>query len=200
MKKLLVALLIAFASLAPSATHPLMKSVFPLYILATNPNGAKVWWNLCTVESINPDQHLFLGAAHCVLAGDTDQLGGQTYVGSNHYPVNVLRADREKDLALLWSEQPAVGLVLRTRPIGWKEEVQLPSFQLGWSMFMLTTGRVTNPDGTIEGDTKAFLWHSIYGCGGSSGGPILDKNGALVSVEQVGVRNFEPCSPPMNTR
>lgn len=194
MKRFLVALLLAVASLIPlHAAQPYERSVFPLYFIAELESGAKVWWNSCTTWAINPAQHLLLTAAHCV-ANEDGTLGPQQFVGFDHKPAKVLRADIARDIALLWAELPTEGITLRTRPIHFKDNLEIPSYQLGWSLLMLTTGRVTNPDGRILGDTKSYLWHSVYGCGGSSGAPILDKNGAAVSLEQVGARNFEPCS------
>ena len=195
MKRLVVATLLAFALLVVplrGATHPLQNSVFPLAMQVNGDDG--IWANICTVSSINPAHNLFMTAAHCVL-DKAGHVRANLVVGEELNQAVVQRADPTKDIAILWANQPAVAVgKLRTKPLQFKDELQIPSFQLGWWVFMLTTGRVTNPDAIIKGDTKAYMWHDVYGCGGSSGSPILDKDGNLVSIEQVGARAFEPCS------
>lgn len=195
MKRLLLSfLLAALGAVSLVATdHPLKKSVFPLASFIEAEDGTSQWFNICTTELINSKQHLFITAAHCVVEAD----GGNSknlFVGEEHYPAVVQRADVNRDIALIYAEQPGVALKLRTRPLQFGEGLQIPSFQLGWWVFMLTRGQVTNPDERIRGDYKAYMWHNVYGCGGSSGSPVLDKDGKMVGVEQVGARQFEPCS------
>lgn len=191
----LVLLLLLATAGVQTRTHVtlLERSVFPMGLATTTDNGEGFLANICTVFSINPSRHLFMSAGHCVVDDEGAVRTEGLYVGD--YDVDsVILFDKEHDLAILASQQPAVALRLRGYDLQYEETLRIPSFQLGLFTFMIARGYVNNPGAQPSGFEKAYMLHSVYGCGGSSGAPVLDQYGYLVGVEQVGFRAIEPCS------
>jgi len=181
-------LIVAIALLSLAASHPFQRSVFPLVASVYDHNyGLDVWENICTAFSIDPTNGWFMTAAHCVV-------GGPRFIGERRYMVVLQEMDEVNDIAVVWSNQPAVGLRLREKPLQFEEEVRIPSYQLGMWTFMLTKGQVINPGTTNSLWTKSYMLHSAPSCQGASGAPIVDRRGKVVGVEQVGVMRIEPCS------
>ncbi len=171
--------------------HPLERSVFPMAVPGQGEHGEVLLANICTFFSINAKKHYFMGAAHCV-NGEHGEGWPAMFVGD--YNATLLLKDVVRDIAILLSDQPATALRLRNAPLQYEEALKQPSFQLGLFTFMVFKGYVVNPWAQPSGWEKPYMLHSIYGCGGSSGGPVLDEWDRVVGVEQVGMRNFEPCS------
>ena len=142
--------------------------------------------NICTVSHINREQHLWLTAAHCVK--DIGEEG--RYI--NGLPVEVVEADELRDLAVLKLPGYTGGreLPLQQQTPRWGQDIVVVGHPFGYHDVFITRGYIANPLVMLNGPYMVF---DVAGAPGNSGSPVLNLQGELVSVLQIGWgRSFSP--------
>ena len=144
------------------------------------------YMNVCTTGSINREKHYWLTAAHCV----TDiGLEGRFIEG---IPVKTVHIDVDRDLAVI--EVPglvAKELPMQMSPPRWTEDIFLAGHPFGYPDLFLTRGYIANP--LVRVGDKYYIAFDIAGAPGNSGSPVLNLQGEIVSVLQIGWgRSFAP--------
>lgn len=123
------------------------------------------------------DHNLILTAAHCV----------GTEMTASGVPVKLIKADEYYDLALLkTSLESDTWLEFRDEETKKDEVLTAIGHAYGWkplSIFKVTVMLVNySPEGD---DAPCIIVRGTY-IGGMSGGPVIDKNGKVVSIVQKG--------------
>lgn len=136
---------------------------------------------MCTAGRVGQD--LYLTAYHCVDDKAHDYL-------INHHTADLLAKDEKNDLALL----KAVGhtgpsIPLAEKGVSWGDEVQTAGRPLGGPLHFFR-GHVARPSFTYEG--QEYVIFDMPVAGGQSGSPIVNGEGKLVSVMQIGIAGLEP--------
>lgn len=180
-----------------AANQKVSKSVWPMTF-----NGR----NGCTVTSINEKAHYWLTAAHCVdTSDDTDQDGN---------PVKVVREikgdaisnvvfDKAHDVAIVRTKTesaPAVKMADHAPSVphpGSDEArslVYVVGYPFGFPFQVSVRGYAAALKGVLdEDDPQEYALFNLTGAPGNSGSAILNGNGEVVSVLQVGWgRSFGP--------
>ena len=148
----------------------------------------------CSSSSINETKHYWLTAAHCVWHGG--------YV--NGEPIAVIMRDVVDDLAVFStrsSHAPALGLSYTAPRVG--DETMVVGFPYGNLDPLVTFGRVSQVNGRLCQESeeeqpylcepRRYLVTDATGAPGSSGSPILNKDGRMISIVTVGYgRTFGP--------
>lgn len=203
MKRLLattLALVLFF--LPPVQADPsLLESVRPLQIqveavTVTRQQGSVVMLverlaaNICTVSSINEKQRYWLTAAHCV-----EDMELVYYVAGEK--ATVVMRDVLNDLAILQTPtQTAPALDLAKKGPEVEDRVTVAGYPFGYPDPFLTLGTVANPSTKFTdepGFDRPFMLFQVAGAPGSSGSPVVNRKGDLVSVIQIGWgRGFSP--------
>lgn len=191
MKHLLLALLLALtvgcAKVAPSVevlAPAFLTSIKPVQYLA---NDGQALANGCSAFSIHRENHTWMTAAHCV--DDVMFIAGQ--------PATL--AEAKDDVAVLQVDgYTAAGELYRAlnRP-NFGTEVMIAGHPFGYDDVFITYGRIANPFGFLNGEGKPYMLLDVAAAPGNSGSAVLNKDGDVVSVLQVGwgPRNaFSPVS------
>ena len=182
MNRALLTICTAILLLLPTGTiaeriPPVMQSVAPVQHLAED--GLQIH---CTASSV--EDRIWLTAAHCI---DTEE---QLFVGGKvAFPY---AWDERLDVALLivpYNSKPPLRMPTKQPVVG--QRVFMVGFPIGLGP-TLTIGNIANNGIEVPDRGKKQLF-SISGCGGNSGSPVVDKDGKLISVLQIGFGY--PCSP-----
>lgn len=196
MKRLLataLALVLLFIPTA-QAKPSLLESVRPLQIQVeevtiTRNAGMvvktieKLVANICTVSNINEKQRYWLTAAHCV--DDRDLV----YWVAGERAIVVMR-DVLNDLAILQTPtQTAKALDLAGKGPKVEDHVAVAGYPFGYPDPFITLGTVANTSTqfTDEGEfARPFAIFEVSIAPGSSGSPVVNRKGDLISVVQIG--------------
>jgi hypothetical protein len=159
--------------------------------------GAVVRHGLCSGIAVAKQR--VLTAAHCV--------DGHSSIMVDGFPVaEILRTSAYYDLA--WLNVPMMSkapLVLRDDPVVRFEELTAIGYGYGWSRLSVRP-QLAFLIGISIDDGEATLTHApgivMQGgfAGGMSGGPIVDRDGHLVSIVQMGVENVGIGATVLNIR
>lgn len=180
MKRVLVAVCLAFVALVqlPVIEASDWSRVAKMLYAATAPIACSAHQQVtCTAFSINRDQGLYLTAKHCTdpydeAGEDVPQLDGK--------PLQVVYSNDALDLAIVRSTVKRPALRYRTQPLEIGNEVASLGYGAGFKVPMLRTAVVSL---FVADDAKAewiLLDNALIG--GMSGGPIVDRAGRVVGV------------------
>jgi S1-C subfamily serine protease len=153
--------------------------------VVTDDAGIESLQTVCTASSIDEQRGMFLTANHCV---------NSKQVRVNWQIAWVVKADVKLDLAVLQSPgvrlpalKPYTGIILAGMDIA--------SFghAYGWELPLFRGGHVSHPYMLVPEVTAAypyldgrFLVMDYALIGGMSGGPVVNPDGLLVSINQMG--------------
>lgn len=146
--------------------------------------------HICTAVSIDAQQHLWLTAAHCMedkIDPETGELHVyRRYIGGDM--VDIVKVGIS-DLAVIHTARafaPTVHVATITPSYG--DPVSVPSYPQGWNQPILSKGYVLSPtqDLKIDETTNKHLLIDATAAHGSSGAPILNDAGEIISVLQTG--------------
>lgn len=155
--------------------------------------GESVVSNHCSTTAINKKKGYGLTAAHCVTyPGANPYDDWHTWVEPNDFQINgtpatVITVDIGKDLAILrakWYEGVKQIKVSRTVPT-YLDKVMVAGYPFGWSDVAITTGYVSAPSVDLRRYSPFMILH-VPIAPGSSGSSILNEDGEIISVVQVG--------------
>ncbi len=141
----------------------------------TNEDGVE---GKCSAFSIDERRNLFLTAGHCI--GTDLKLDG--------FQAAVVYTSKAHDLAVL----VCFGVNMRaltpsTQTMQRGTPVATFGYGYGWIKIMLRSGEVAIPDIQInELGGERFLIANFTLVGGMSGGPMVDTDGRVVSINQLG--------------
>ncbi|MGE3341517.1 MAG: trypsin-like peptidase domain-containing protein [Candidatus Altimarinota bacterium] len=173
MKKVLISLIsiLAFtaASWGPIADR-VSKSILPV----EGANGG------CTGFVINSDQKYVLTAAHCDMSP-----ASPTYV--DKLPAKIEFKDTKTDLMVLFAEKldrPALKIATSNPDIA--EEVASHGFGFSLNKPLFRLAHISAEDVRIPGTENDFLVTDANFISGQSGGPVVDANGEVVMIVQLG--------------
>lgn len=148
--------------------------------------GEGEFLNICTASSINREEHYWLTAAHCVsgIGPEGRYVGGQ--------PIEVVELKVKEDLAVF----RVLGLTARelrmqrSNPF-FGQEVIVAGHPFGYPDIFVTRGYIANPKVLIDG--THYMIYDAAGAPGNSGSPVMNLNGEILSVLQIGwSRSFSP--------
>lgn len=212
MNRFLLSLSLALALIGCGANvTPKVDASRPAFLNAVKPiqyinPETGIWRNGCTASSINRTEHLWLTAAHCVA-------GEMRIAGS---PALLVEGYADADVAvLIVPDYTAPGeLYRRQTRINFGTDIMIAGHPLGYEDIFLTHGKVANPLALLGEEESRYKINTVLpwlsdkaglkfngfmildcaGAPGNSGSPVMDKDGYVVSVVQVGwVRgNFSP--------
>lgn len=177
---LLAAILAAVVAANPYLNVP-VNSIQPLQVAVVDGPDATI----CTAFSINEKTRMWGTAAHCVLQQDDEgQIHArQTRMGGK--PTVLMFANAALDVAVIQAEVSAPAIPLAKRPaVG--DVVRVYGYLWGSYSPTIFKGEISNLNAD-SGDGRYMLFDMSVG-GGHSGSPILDINGAVVSVMQISAR------------
>ncbi len=181
MKPILI-LIAAVAGLAllvtpvPALTPP-FESVAPMQEIRQAEGEKPRLANVCSATSINTKQHLWLTAKHCL-----DDSDGSYILGDLIEPV---MKDETNDLAIVKTLRvtaPAVKLASVAPKLN--DAAFTISYPLGFPVPLYFTGIVSNEN--FEWKGKSYVVFQFPVAPGSSGSPIFNANGELISITQRG--------------
>lgn len=164
------------ATLAPSLAR--MTMLRPAINVFTGDEGMVE--SACTAFSINAPKNLFMTAAHCL---------GQDMKLDGHPVAGVFISERD-DLMILQCygiNAPSLRPSHKTMRKG--TDIAAFGFGYGWTKAMFRHGEVAIPDMLINELHAHFLVTNFTIVGGMSGGPMVDDDGRVVSINQMG--NYE---------
>ena len=185
--------------------HPsLLDSVRPLSQIVSTDHTTRIqaYRNICTVSSINAALRLWLAVAHCAIDeiihtdGSTTvaPITGLTIMGHLAF---VVKIDTEIDLAILFV--PGLSLpALRLASKGpfWEDEIRAVGYPFGYPDVTITAGTVSNPNSTLDSNPRfapSYMLVTALVAPGSSGSPVVNSRGEIVSVLQIGWgRGYSP--------
>jgi S1-C subfamily serine protease len=189
MKRLLYALpltlvLLAAPAFAPAAPPDPSPSVKAVAAVVFDPLvGEPYLANICTAASINSRDHYWLTASHCISAeGETTR---QLYIQGE--PAQLVKRDTSGDLAILRTPSGAPALALSQTGVQTGDDVRMPGFPGGSTYLITLFGKVAAPQIFIAEIPSYHMIISGPVAPGSSGGPILNIAGEIVSVAQRGM-------------
>jgi len=139
--------------------------------------------NICTVTSINEKQHGWLTAAHCVADDAPRYIMGEK--------VRVVLRDPANDIAFLQTTRvsaPAVPLAKEAPAV--KDAVCVVGYPLGFTFQVTTMGTVAALSAPLDPKELPYTLFNVTGARGNSGSLILNANGEIVSVLQIGFSQF----------
>lgn len=146
---------------------------------------------ICTAFSINEQQKFWGTAAHCVLMEQEEEEQSQpaktrdTFIGGK--PTVLLFVDPMLDIAVLRAEVDAPTIPFGKRPaVG--DVVRVYGYMWGAFSPTIFKGEIANLNVTARNSSYMILDMRVGG--GHSGSPILDINGQVISVMQVGAGGF----------
>jgi S1-C subfamily serine protease len=138
---------------------------------------------ICTVFSINEQDHLWATAAHCVTEDDDEGkiAMSQTLLGG--FPTQVVYFDAKLDIAVIHAAISAPAIPRGTPPSR-GDSVRVYGYMWGvYDAFSFS--------GTIATlNARHYMIFDMRVGGGHSGSPILNDAGAVVSIMQVSEMGF----------
>lgn len=185
-----------------------LSSVMPVQYLIEGGQGLR---NGCTAFSINRAEHLWMTAAHCGIS-DT----GDMYV--NGSPAEFVEGYADTDVMVIRvPDYTAAGeLYRRQTRINFGTEIIIAGHPFGYGDVFVTRGTIANPKAMLDAEASAwkrillslglpklsqvgefdgFMLFNVAAAPGNSGSPVMDKDGNVVSVLQIGwSREFSPVS------
>lgn len=187
---LLLLFAVPLASTTPIVEPSLFASIKPLQMIYEDPDThISTLRNMCTVGSMNAEEHLWLTAAHCVVDPAEGPEGPAAprprYIMGDE--VTKVAVDEKVDLAILRTERAvAPALALATTPPTYGDDLILIGHPFGFRAPIVTFGTVANPAMIVEDGEKEYMLYTTPAAPGNSGSPVLDRFGRVVSVLQVG--------------
>ena len=196
MRRLLASLVIASFLLLPTSStqaaspYPaILDSIAPIQHLEFNgETGDLTLANHCTAGFINQQKRYWLTAAHCV-----GPVGNKEVI--NGFEGIVIASDLEVDLAIVETKhyvEARKALKLASKPVKWFDRIKTAGFSLGYPYAFYFEGTVALPSFTFPDGVAPKLTSRTYTifdmpiAGRQSGSPILNEDGRLVSVMQIG--------------
>ena len=171
---------------AKSNVPALMLSVKPLQWITVNDESRPKLGIHCTVSLINDVKHYWLTAAHCV---DGDDESNPAVAERDFFidgkEADVIATSFPNDLAILQtrdSNSPA----LRLAPLApaYLDPVTMSGYPYGLGP-VITVGHVMNPAMSVG--SGLYMTLSIAGCPGNSGSSVVNAEGQVIGVLQVGI-------------
>ena len=193
LRSIALALAIAFLTTTTYAAdrsdlaEKLGKSTVQAVLYTHDETGFKIA-GYCTAFSINDAKDYFATAAHCVQGIDKIEAGGHTA-----FPIFI---DLTADMAVLVipdsGDVPALKLAHEVRQ---GMEVYNYGYGYGWPVPMMRAGMVAvvdctpfdeaQPDLNVGAD-EHFMYLDMVTTPGQSGGPVVDAEGRVVTINQLG--------------
>ena len=144
--------------------------------------------NVCTVSQINKKEQYWITAAHCVVdIGEEGRFVDGLKVG-------LVDVQKEMDLAVI----RVPGLIAKEElrltgtPASWNTPIIIVGHPFGYPDPFVTRGYVANPLATLSSGYR-FMIFDVAGAPGNSGSPVLNRDGELVSILQIGWgQSFSP--------
>ena len=192
-----------FSSSSSATNLDFIKAVKPLQrIDFITPDGEVIYKNTCTAVQINQIDHIWLTAAHCVLENTLTEEGyeitiGERFIGTQIMsvaaPVVVIEIDSEKDLAVLQASSfwyPFEANFGKKPKLG--QEIFIAGHPFGYLGVFLTRGWISSLKADL-GWSSPFMVFQVPAAPGSSGSPVFNTKGEVVSILQIGwSRDFSP--------
>lgn len=201
MKRLVsaIAFLAVFFTVSPRAADgpKFLKSVGVMQMYGENHELR----NMCTVGSIR--DHYFVTAAHCVevwMADDTNPFEAAPIDEIDDAPrfvngalLEVVGHDHTNDLAVVYTPDLKLPALKLGHAVTFGDQLIVAGHPFGLSSIFVTYGHVSNPHARLDGDdTRFYMMFNVAGAPGNSGSPVLDSDGKLVSVLQIGFGGYSP--------
>lgn len=188
MKRIVLALAVVVSLLSGTAVyaqHSYDASVRPLW---------KGDDQICTANSINQKMGLWLTAFHCVRGGGEDfRIEDRSDPEHPFHAATVVVSDEAHDMVVLLTmglRVPALRLAQVAPVVG--EDVSMVGYPGGLRQPQFIRGYLSHPDTQIPNEGR-YQMFGMPVCGGHSGSAIVNSEGELVSVVQVGPGT--PCAP-----
>ena len=135
--------------------------------------------NICTISSIDQERHYWITAAHCLAEIGQE---GRYIEGS---PIVIVEISEEMDIAVVQVDGISVpALALQVGPTTWQQDILIVGHPFGYDPVFITRGYVANPRGLIE--ASPYMLFNVAAAPGNSGSPVLNLNGEIVSILQIG--------------
>jgi S1-C subfamily serine protease len=149
---------------------------------------------ICTTSSINGKIGLWLTANHCVQNGPVE-VEDRSDPDHPFYPATVIWQNGMEDLAVLITpglRVTALKLATVSPEVG--DEVHSFGFPLAFTKLQFVRGYMVSDSTKVSDEGQIRDLFNLSICAGASGSPILNKDGDIVSVVQLGF-GTKPCAP-----
>lgn len=211
-RRLFLSLLLALSIGCAGVVKPVVEILRPSYLSSIEPvqyliEGGQGLRNGCTASSINRAEQLWITAAHCWVPD-------QTYIHAS--PAELVEGYSDIDVAVLKVPGYTSGgeLYRSDKRPNFETPITIAGHPFGYQDVFVTKGWIANPSAMLSEATSGykyliklprlsetvqayngFMLFNTTAAPGNSGSPVLDANGDVVSILQIGWgRTFSPVS------
>lgn len=164
----------------------LNETVFPLQYASIDHNTGErdTVQTHCSVFSVNPENHGWMTAAHCLLDSPTLLAADEFFIDG--HPAVIVEIDINHDLALMRTPtfRASKGLKLAKRAPVQGDVVEVLGYAWGMAKSFYFIGVVSQTNFDI-GWGVAFDYAGMTAIGGMSGSAVVDRDGRVVGVTHI---------------
>ena len=151
--------------------------------------GELILGNHCTAFSIDAVLKLWLTAAHCVTGEDGEYIEADYQI--NGALARLVAYDPLKDIAVLQTPlTSAPALKLAKREPKHRDAIHVIGHPFGWNTRYVFEGYISALNNKEIFENRTYVMFDMTCAPGCSGAPVLNKNGEVVSVLQIGYGAF----------